>query len=647
MTTTQPLTGPLKKSGARIGPRGKPYVVDTFRKYAIESYATYVDQTTVLGDLPDLDIPMLGYYSFDGNMKGAGSFRKQQLDSPIRLLSLEGPLPKCAGWLIASTSRASAFSVAKALLRCGAENQIICRLYGGQTTKAEAYMDMLSGDTETLMYVTHYYDRKYRIVFPLDIRYTVCQCNGTVVRSGQRIVPPGGLTVFDSREMKLGDFQGYLRVELEVENLQTRVQPFIHFWADYISDSGISRNHQAGWAPWPAGTVFNRGILPVKGLDAVASFYNVNKEPANVKAMLHYNKGGSEKKLARALEPIKPGHMAYRNLSDEFKDLDMEGVEAAYVLLACNKPLHRPNHYLAVKGTKQYVETYHQTGGAARHWADNVTRCSGKELSRMTDLGLSGPWSIRLPILEEHYNIETYLGLLSLTLAQVSECNFAILDADGDKIFSAPARLSGQSPQFMNVNKFARDNYVDIGGGGAFVMDPPRDGCSKSAAVFFGLKHTSFPFITTSFRGAPGEVNLPFYLSSTVPKSREYDTSPLVTSDHFAPGICSNEFDSLMIVEYQPVGRCTRVGEYRLDILDAEGRQYSQHRTIKPRTYDVFWLSEVLEQLGIASCSHYYTLWFKSYDVKLKPFHSLYRRSDHALNLDDGSEGTLQSEPQV
>jgi len=647
MTTAKPLTGPIMKSGSRTVSRGVEYVRFMFEKYGIKSYAVYVDHTTVVQDLPNVSgASISGYFTFDINLAG-----KEINGQRIQILTINGPAPDCDGWLIASTSRASAFSVCKAILNVGKEHQIICRFYGGQTTEIDAYMDMFSGETETIMYLNHYFNRKYRIPFPLDVRYTVCGCDGTVIKSGQRIVPPGDITVFDSREMDLGDFEGYLRVELEVENLQVRVQPFIHFWADYISEAGICRNHQSGWAPWPPETVFNRGYLPLNpNLEAIGSFYNANDSEIIVKALLHYNQGGIEKKEERTLDPIPAGHMSYQNLSKIFQDVSLEGVNAAYILLTCDRPLHRPNHYIAVKGGKKFVETFHQTGGKACHWAIPSYEYQKRDLEKFERFGITSPWSVRLPILEKRFKIETFLGLLSLTLCDLSECTFSILNEKGEEVFTEDVHLDGTNPLFMNVSEYARAHDVNIQAGGTFCMSPQK-GISKAprgSTLFFGLKHIDYPFISTSFIGSPAEVNLPFYIEAQFPHSREYYFSPLTISDHFMPGIFSDEYDSLFIVEHQSLMKeYEKEAHYRLDIIDIQGRQYTLHRSVGPKSYDTFWLSEVLAEAEIASNSLYYTLWVKSYETKLKPFHLLYRKSDHALSLDDGSEGTLQRDPQI
>ena len=119
----------------------------------------------------------------------------------IQLIKSCGPVPSCDGWLILSTLRAAIFALNHALMLTGNEQQIICRLYGGQTTLISTYMDFFSGETETLVQISNYFDRKYRTLFPVDLRYTIRECDGTVRAAGQRIIPAGGLAVIDSRDL--------------------------------------------------------------------------------------------------------------------------------------------------------------------------------------------------------------------------------------------------------------------------------------------------------------------------------------------------------------------------------------------------------------------------------------------------------------
>ena len=643
MTTTRPLTGPLFDAGSRILPRGSAWLKEMMSDYAVEHYAVYIDHTTIESELLDIS-GCAGYFTFDVTLEDT-----MIKGEPIALIRLDGNIPQCDGWIVASTSRASAFSLAKALHQNGVEDQVILRMYGGQTTEMSAYMDLFSGETKTMIYLNHYFDRKYRINFPLDIRYKVCRCDGQIVQSGQRVVPPGAITVFDTQNMNLGEFEGYIRVSLEVENLQSRVQPFIHFWADYISDAGICRNHQSGWSPWPPDTVFNRGYLPLNpDYEAIACFYNENETSVSPKILMHYNQNGEEKSVKRNADPIKSGHMSYQNISEIFADVELEGTNAAYVLISCDQPLHRPNYYIAKKGSRQFIDTFHQTGGKACHWAIPSYNHDKGSLAILKKHNLL-PWNIRIPILEKRFNLDAYMGLLSLTLSDTINVRFSVLDETGKEVHNAPARLDGTRRRVLDIAEYMRTCNIDIKKG-FFCLTPEwDDDCiAKNTCITFGYKHPSRYGGATSFKGSPAEINLPFYFSSNLPNSREYFHSPLQHSDHFAPGIVSDEYDSLLIVLHDTLSPERQIrARYAIEIIDASGQKFIINKQINPLTHDAFWLSELLENISIRPKEGYYTIWIKCSDTKLKPYHGLYRKKDHALSLDDGSEGTLQREPMI
>ncbi len=133
-----------------------------------------------------------------------------------------------------------------------------------------------------------------------------------------------------------------------------------------------------------------------------------------------------------------------------------------------------------------------------------------------------------------------------------------------------------------------------------------------------------------------------------MPSVREYRYSPNQISDLFSPQMISNEYDSLNIIVNQSLDKnVTKDIEYKLEIIDEDGRSLVVYRKINPMSYDYFWISEIVNPDTNINIERYYTVWVTSGDAYLKSFHGLYRKSDHALSFDDGSEGTLMSEPQI
>ena len=110
----------------------------------------------------------------------------------------------------------------------------------------------------------------------------------------------------------------------------------------------------------------------------------------------------------------------------------------------------------------------------------------------------------------------------------------------------------------------------------------------------------------------------------------------------FGRGVVSREFDTLYLIDNASIFFDYKMElEYELEIIDAKGTVHTTLRKIPPQGYDVFWLSELLEEMEITSVSPYYMLWSNTLG---KGFHSLYRRRDHALNLIDTFKGTFSKE---
>ncbi len=639
------LTNIIRKSDERDASRGAAYVKHAFDQFGVRRYGILVDHTTVAEDLPDLPgHERCGLYTFDLSRQGTAVGPDH-----VSLMMLDGPLPACDGWLVASTSRAAVVGLNHALKRTSNEHQIITRLYGGQVSPISAYMDVFSGETETIVQINHYYDRKYRVNFPLDVRYVICACDGAVRASGQRIIYPGGLTVIDTRRLDLGQFEGYLRLELEVENLQTRVQPFIHFWADYVSEAGVSRNHQSGWDQWAAETVFARGYYPIEpDLELTLSFYNDNDRETHPRILLHYNKDGREMTVERAADPVPARHMSCQNISKLFGDISMEGVKSAFYLIRCDTALHRPNYYIAPKGTRQYINTSHQTGSDARHWAVPSDVYRAPYLRKIDEFGVD-PWVIAFPLLDGRFRIDTYLGLLSSTIARIREFTLIFRDERGKVVFTKDENLDGTCPEFTNLNDYARRQGFELRSGMAGLV--PRKGLPQvpqRAISLLGFRHHDYRYICTAPAAGFEDPNLPFYIEPQVPLQQQYEHCPVQVTDRFGPGMVSDEYDTLYIVTNCSMKRdYARECTYRLEVIDTEGKTHCVYRTIPPQCHDAFWLSEILADAKIGAGSPYFTVWQKSYDTLLISYHFLYRKRDHAMSCDDTFSGTLLIEPQV
>lgn len=633
----------ILRSGDRDKSRGAEYVRDFFNTYGVKRYAVLADHTSVAEDLPELrGFDLCGFFTFDINLVGTKLAGRE-----VQSIKSCGPVPSCDGWLILSTLRAAVFALNHALMLTGNEQQVVCRLYAGQTTPITTYMDFFSGETETLVQISNYFDRKYRTLFPLDLRYTIRECDGTVRVAGQRIIPPGGLTVVDSRDLNLGQFEGYMRVMVEVENLQSRVQPFMHYWADYISEAGLSRNHQSGWDPWAAGVVFSRGYMPVEpDLDLTLCFWNDNDVESHPRVLLHFNQNGEEKAIERPAATVPARQMSYQNISGLFRDVSLEGANSAFYLITTDTPLHRPNYYVHPKGTKQYINTSHQTGSDACHWAV-PTDCYQADYLQMLDRADTDPWVIQFPMLDKSFGIDTYLGLLSSTFAKINDFTFIFRNAKGEVVFSKDETIDGRSPQFLNLQDYARRHGVRIDSG-LFGLAPAKGlkEVPRRAISIVGFKHKDHPYICTAPASGFEDPNLPFYIDKLNPMCHMYDYSPVQVTDRFGPCIVSEEYDTLYIVTNCSLWKhYDRECEYKIELVDPKGKMYCAYRRIPPQSFDAFWLSELLSAERIPSDSTYFTMWERSNDTLLISYHFLYRKRDHAMSADDTFGGVLMMEP--
>ena len=395
--------------------------------------------------------------------------------------------------------------------------------------------------------------------------------------------------------------------------------------------------------------MFDRGYLPVEDeLEAVGSFYNANSFNITPRALLHFKHDGEEVSIERDIATIEPGQMSYINLSNMFSDVSLEGVAAAYLLEKCDYPMHRPNHYIQVKGTRQFIDTFHQTRGKPKYWAKQPTSHQEEHLKCLSQNGVA-PWKIVIPILDSRFEMDSYLGIIPSLLSQPNTLVYQILDENGRQVMTDNFVIDEETPQFTNLNECIYMIGSSIKKGSFCIL--PKKGSQDVGVVsscFWGIRHRNFPYPTTSFISGSKEAGLPFYIAAGFPKIREYTHSYLQHSELFSPGIVSKKYDSLLVVNHMSLleGYSKDV-EYRLEICDKKGRLYVVNRSIKPNSHDAFWLSELLVQNNLPLTVGSFTVWTCCDDRYLKTYHGLYNKSTHSLSFDDASEGTLQAEPQV
>src|SRR3989338_4615556 len=194
------------------------------------------------------------------------------------------------GWLVSTRNELTSFALNRYLLENKRENQIILQhIKNPNGTKYYSYGDFFSNDQKTLMYINNYLRRLYALPFPLDIRLTLRDCEGKIVKTRQVIIPPDSINVISSDDFPVKDFVGYLELEFEIAK---KISPFLHYMVDYISPDFISSNHQSGLGLHPANSSFTRGYIPTREDESlvVCLFQRNYKNPIKVMAVLNYFK---------------------------------------------------------------------------------------------------------------------------------------------------------------------------------------------------------------------------------------------------------------------------------------------------------------------------------------------------------------------
>lgn len=619
----------LSRSESCDKPKTAEEIIESFNRFKIKEYAVLVDHTTIEEDLPKLDkFKFAGFFSFDITRIG-----KEIGKEKIILLSLDKKPPEVNGWILGSASRPAVFALNKLLMENKREDQIIIRLYSGQTTDIEAYADFFSGETESIFHFHHYFTKKYGINFPIDLRYTVYDSEGLVKKSGQIIIPPDGIRIIKSTEMNMGPFQGHMKIELEVENLQARVQPFIHLYIRYISEAGICCNHQAGLGVIKKGAIFCKCPYPLeKDVEMTCSILNTNKIEITPQAILVFKKDGKEIQIVREMRKIKPGITSYQNVCELFSDINFEGVNNAQVLFKNDAPIRRPNHYFHPKGTKQYFNFDHQAAIQPKEIFKN------REL--FEKFGIE-PFLLPVPMFPKEFEIESYMGLIYPTVCNSEDFRFIFRDENGKEIFSKNEKLNESTPQFINLNRYAQKENIEMSAG-SFNLLPEKgyNNLTETMQFLLGFKHKNATFCCFQARGVQHH-NLPFYVSRILPHYFRYDYSPVQASELYGIGIVSKEYDTLFISgNWSLYKDYSKICNYQIEIIDGEGRTYSIPRTIKPQSHDSFWLSDLIKDLKIKN-SENYSVWAKSYDTLLFAMSIILRKQDCATSVVDMFEATL------
>ena len=194
------------------------------KHFQIKRIAILVDgktNTEELNQLPDVSI--VGYYSFSLDIIGTkvNGFEVQPLLPNTSAVDTDG-------WLVSAVNEFAGYSLNQYLLENSKEEQVIIQhVKAPHGTVYYSYIDFFSNEQRTMVQIHNYFDRCYRIPFPLDIRLTLRNAEGEILETGQVVIPPNGIRVISSDDFSTQDFVGYLEVEFEGTS---KVNPFLHYF---------------------------------------------------------------------------------------------------------------------------------------------------------------------------------------------------------------------------------------------------------------------------------------------------------------------------------------------------------------------------------------------------------------------------------
>lgn len=601
------------------------------KHFQIRRLAILVDgktKTEVLNQLKDVSIA--GYYSFSLDSIGTtvNGFEVQPL--------LPNTSVDTDGWLVSAKNEFAGYSLNQYLLENSNEKQVIIpHVKAPHGTTYYSYIDFFSNEQRTMVQIHNYFDRCYRIPFPLDIRFTLRNTEGEIVETGQVIIPPNGIRVISSDDFSVRDFVGYLEIEFEVTS---KVMPFLHYYANYVSEDFISNNHQSGLGLHPANSSFTRGYVPASDDESlvVCLFQRNYSNPVNAKAILRYTSGETRKTTEKNFPPLKKNHMLFQDIKELFREIDFSKTKAPYIEVQSEVPLHRPNYYYSKKGKRGYYDTSH----AGPDPKDSTKIFGGASLTReeRNKIHKFGCYEMELKqfIFPPQTGIESLLGLGNDTTVEIKQFIFDFYNENGELLYSFDEEFDYDMQRYINLNEYLKEKGGIKNFSGTLSLRPS----SKAREVpvdmngISAYKHRDNPYMTSTAASGAIADNIPFYFRAAPPNYIGGKCTVGVT-DIFGPGIASDIYDTYYAITYLCSNKDLRKRiEYEIQIVNANGQKRVIYRTIPSHGCDFLKLSDLIQQTGHNSGGGYYTVWFFVVGAHLYGQRILIRKSDCAISVE-------------
>ena len=610
--------------GRKLGERVHYYEIADInakiKRFQIKRLAILVDGETNTEKLDLLkDVSIVGYYSFSLHLIG----------TKVNGFEVEPLLPNTSvdtdGWLVSAVNEFAGYSLNQYLSENSIEKQVIVHhVKAPHGTTYYSYIDFFSSEQRTTVQIHNYFDRCYRIPFPLDIRFTLRNSEGEIVETGQVIIPPNGIRVISSDDFTVEDFAGYLEIEFEVTS---KVNPFLHYYANYFSEDFISNNHSS----------FTRGYIPTSDDQSlvVCLFQRNYSNPVNAKAILRYISGETHKTIERNFPPLKKNHMVFQDIKELFHEIDFSKTEAPCVVVQSEVPLHRPNYYYSKRGKKGYYDTSHAGPDPQKVYVKAFGASLTKEERDKAQKFGCHEMELKQFIFPSEMGIESILGLGNDTTVEIKKFIFDFYNENGGLVYSFEDEFNYDKQTYINLNEYLKEKGIEKFSGSLSLR--PSSKAPDVPVVMNGVsayKHCDNPYMTSTAASGGLADNIPFYFGATPPNYIGGECSLGVT-DIFGPGIASDIYDTYYAITYACSNKnLVKKIEYEIQILNANGQKTVIYRTICAHGCDFFKLSDLVQQTGHNSEGGYYAVWFFAVGTHLYGQRILFRKSDSAISVE-------------
>jgi hypothetical protein len=604
-------------------------------RYRLRKPAILWDGKVAIADILDLvfpdadNEPPVYTFSLDACLDPAAR------PSP-RLLEA-GPGPSSAdGWIVASGNPLDQASLAGFLSEQGLSDRVILNqsVFSG-TTSYYSYIDYLGGDHRTLIHIHNPIRRCYGYPFPLAIRLTLRDASGSILDVTQSLLAPDCGVTLTKDSFRVSPERGYVEAEFE---LHRKVNPFLHYLADYSNEAHVFTNHQSGLGLHPARSRFTRGYLPSNPRDEleVCLFQRDYSNPPPIRITLRYRQADRERALQTEIGNLARGEIRWLGVRSLFPDVDPASLGNAILEVESDVPLHRPNYYYRSGVTGLYHDVSH-AGADLRMQVASVyggqPTVTSREKEALREHGVDA-FDLRFFLPPEEFGVDSIAGMGNDTTAEITDFQARYYSADGVLRDSFPVHFPVPN-EFQDLDAMVRARFPRKGGGVLSLV--PARAADPVPIVMNGIsgfrRSGGGPLTTTAASGSQPD-NLPLYFRGG-PPCYTGSLSTYGVTEIFARGIRSAEFDTLFMLSYPKSSKgAARRAAVEIQILSRGGSRYCHHADIAPNGSLFLRLSEMLKKFPEADGEEYFTIWFLASGAHMYGQHLLIRTSDGSISLE-------------